>query len=200
MYAITAMLIDVYKLILREILFMFCQKCGAQNPDNAMTCGQCGAPLGVNANMGAAPGNQQPYGYQQQPYGNQPPYGTQPGPGVGGQTSMQKNVAGVLCYLFGWITGIIFLVIEKDRFVRFHAWQSIFFSGALSILVILVSIISGAALGSFSWGLYRFMSVLSTILWIVQVGVMILCMVNAYQYKCFKLPVIGDIAEKQSAK
>src|SRR5215470_14788329 len=54
-----------------------------------------------------------------------------PTPTPAASTGMSNNVAGLLCYILGFITGIIFLVIEpykNDKFVRFHAFQSIFFS------------------------------------------------------------------------
>ena len=41
------------------------------------------------------------------------------------QTGLSENVAGLLCYILGWITGLIFLLIDKRPFVRFHAAQSI---------------------------------------------------------------------------
>jgi len=50
-------------------------------------------------------------------------------------TGLQENIAGLLCYVLGWVTGIIFLFIEKEnKFVRFHAVQSIVVFGVLSII------------------------------------------------------------------
>lgn len=105
-----------------------------------------------------------------------------------GKTSngLDENLAGLLCYLFGFITGIIFLLIEKDnRFVRFHALQSIFTFAALFVVSMVINVIPLLGL---------LVSILlmpvSLILWIVL-------MVKAYQGKWFKLPVIGDLAEKQ---
>ena len=57
-------------------------------------------------------------------------------------TGMEQNLAGLLCYVLGWITGIIFLLLEKDnRFVRFHAIQSIVVFGAFTVLEIILSFI-----------------------------------------------------------
>jgi uncharacterized membrane protein len=94
-------------------------------------------------------------------------------------TGMQENVEGLLCYLVGWITGLIFFLIEKDsKFVRFHAMQSIAMSVVLMVLsfIPLVNIIIG---------------ILSFILWIYM-------MYSAYQGKMIKLPVIGAFAAKQA--
>ncbi|MGM8365686.1 DUF4870 domain-containing protein [Virgibacillus sp. W0181] len=101
-------------------------------------------------------------------------------------TGMDKNVAGMLCYLAGFITGIIFLVIEKeDRFVRFHALQSI-----ITFAIIFVASLVLTAVPIIGWLIGILLSPLSVILWIVL-------MVKAYQGKTFKLPIAGNMAEKQ---
>jgi uncharacterized membrane protein len=95
-------------------------------------------------------------------------------------TGMDENIAGLLCYVAGWITGLIFFLIEKDsKFVKFHAMQSIITFVAVVILcwIPFVNIIVG---------------ILALVLWI-------LLMVKAYQGVKYKLPVIGDLAEKWSA-
>ncbi len=105
-----------------------------------------------------------------------------------GKTSngLDENLAGLLCYLFGFITGIIFLLIEKDnRFVRFHALQSIFTFAALFVVSMVINVIPLLGL------LFSILLMpVSLILWIVL-------MVKAYQGKWFKLPIIGDLVEKQ---
>ena len=102
-------------------------------------------------------------------------------------TGIQPNVAALLCYLVGWITGLIFYLIEKDnKFVRFHALQSIVVFGALTVLSIVVSVIP-----TIGWQLIPAINVVGLILWIV-------CMVKGYQGEKFKLPVAGDIAEKNA--
>jgi uncharacterized membrane protein len=114
------------------------------------------------------------------------------------QTSlnMGENIEGALCYLLGWLTGIIFYLIEKDNeFVRFHARQSILVFLPLSILSF---IFSGGFMfgGAFFWSGWFFLvaigwliSLLTFILWLVL-------MFKAYQGERFKLPVVGDIAER----
>ncbi len=102
-------------------------------------------------------------------------------------TGMQANVAALLSYLLGFVTGIIFYLIEKDnKFVRFHAMQSIVTFGALFILGFVFAVIP-----VIGWSLMP-------VLWIVEVVLWILLMIKAYQGELFKLPVAGDIAEKNS--
>jgi uncharacterized membrane protein len=102
-------------------------------------------------------------------------------------TGLQPNVAGLLCYVLGWVTGIIFLVIEKDNeFVRFHAWQSIVVFGALTVASIVLGFIP-----IIGWIVAWLLSVAGFILWIIL-------MIKAYQGQRFKLPIAGNIAEKQS--
>lgn len=100
-------------------------------------------------------------------------------------SGMNQNVAGLLCYLAGWITGLIFFLIEKEnRFVRFHAMQSIITFGSLTVLFMVLGFIP--ILG---WMVMPILGILQVILWIIL-------MVKAYQGELFKLPVIGEIAEK----
>lgn len=100
-------------------------------------------------------------------------------------SGMNQNVAGLLCYVAGWITGLIFFLIEKEnRFVRFHAMQSIITFGGLTVLFIGLSMIPFVNL------------VVVPILGLVQLVLWIVLMVKAYQGQLFKLPVIGDMAEK----
>ena len=97
---------------------------------------------------------------------------------------LPKNVASTLCYVLFWITGIIFLVLEKkDKTVNFHAIQSIVFFGSLTVLSSCLSWIPyaggffGAAIG-----------IVAFIFWIVL-------MVKTYQGEIYKVPLAGDIAE-----
>ena len=100
-------------------------------------------------------------------------------------TGMAENVAGVLCYVLGWISGIVFLIIEpKNKFIRFHAFQSILVFGVLMVVGIILGWIPIIG-GIFSW----LLSVLGLVLWIVL-------MVMASQEKKYKLPWAGDLAEK----
>lgn len=101
-------------------------------------------------------------------------------------TGIQANVAALLCYALGVVSGIVFLVIEKEnKFVRFHAWQSAFIFGGLFVLQIILPMIP-----IFGWVLLPFVALAGVILWI-------LLMIKAYKGEKFKLPVVGDIAEQK---
>jgi uncharacterized membrane protein len=101
----------------------------------------------------------------------------------GSSTGLEPNVAGLLCYLGGWISGIVFLVIEqKNKFVRFHALQSIVTFAALTVAGALLGWIpyAGAVFGTV-------IGILAFILWVVL-------MVKAYQGELYKVPVAGQVA------
>ena len=100
---------------------------------------------------------------------------------------MKPNLAALLSYLVGIVTGIIFYLLEKEnKFVRFHAMQSIMTFGAFFVLNIVLSLIPAVG------------GPLLPLLGIVQLIVWIILMVKAYQGEHFKLPVIGDMAEKNA--
>lgn len=100
-------------------------------------------------------------------------------------TGIQPNIAALLAYLVGFVSGIVFFLIEKEnKFVRFHAMQSMGLSGGLFVLGLVLGLIP--VLG----GLMILLNLLGLVLWVV-------CMVKAYQEAWFKLPVIGDFAAKQ---
>ena len=100
-------------------------------------------------------------------------------------TGLAPNVAALLCYLGTFITGIIFLVLEKDnRFVRFHAMQSIITFGGIFALQI-------------AFGILIFLAILIPVVGLIGLILWIILMIKAYQGEMFKLPVVGDIAEKQ---
>jgi uncharacterized membrane protein len=103
---------------------------------------------------------------------------------------MDENLAAVLSYILGIITGILFFVMEKDsKFVKFHAMQSILFW----VVMFVLSIVSGfVPVIGWIFGV--------TILPLASIVLWILLMYKAYQNEMFKLPVIGDIAEQQVAK
>ena len=105
-------------------------------------------------------------------------------------TNLESNVAGALSYLLGWITGLIFLLLEKDDgFVRFHAIQSIIVFGAWTVVMILFYIL---------WLVPYLGAILSGLWWIVAAVLVIILIIKAYQGERFKLPVAGDLAEKWS--
>ncbi len=145
-----------------------CSGCGAELEPGASFCPKCGRPATLAAQ----------------------PQGTAATAGTG----IQENIAGVLCYVLGWITGIVFFLIDKRPFVRFHAMQSIITFGALSILQ-----------SFFVWtgwfgGLVglTLIGLVSTLIGLVTLACWVVCMMKAYQGQRFKLPVVGDLAENYS--
>jgi len=100
-------------------------------------------------------------------------------------TGLTENVAGLLCYILGWVSGIVFLLIEpENKFVRYHAIQSIIVFGIISVAYAIFSWIPVAGI-FFTW----ILSAIALILWIVL-------MFKAYQGTKYKLPWAGDMAEK----
>ena len=109
-----------------------------------------------------------------------------------GSLPMAENVAGMLAY-FTIIPAILFLLIEpfnSNRFVRFHAFQCLFTCGGLIVLQIVLSIFS-RILPIFMFGIWSLLGLAELVLWILLV-------VKAYQHEMFKLPIVGDMAEKQA--
>jgi uncharacterized membrane protein len=142
---------------------------------------------------------QPPAGYQQPGYPQQPVYQQQGAASSG----LQENVAGLLCYLVGWITGIIFLIIDKRPSVKFHAAQSIVVFGGIQILQVVIWTVLysgwmfGSGFGFMSWGLGTMLmgvlGLLTFILWI-------LLMIKAYQGEAFRVPLASNIADGLAGK
>ena len=160
----------------------FCVRCGA--PVEGRFCAKCGAPQEVgpqSAGQVASP--------------------TPPPPSTAVAEGMEDNVAGALCYLIGFITGIVFLVVEpynRRPFVRFHAFQSILFSAgwiAVSIAFSIGFAIVGAVLHL--WFIFlplrMMIGLIGFLLWLF-------CMYKAYNRELYQLPFVGPIAAKQAGQ
>ena len=152
-----------------------CTKCGAAIAENTAFCASCGSPVSAPvANPAAAP----------------------PAATAAPSQQMHENVAGLLCYVLAWVTGIIFYFIDKRPYVRFHASQSIVLFGGLQIIYFVLSgflglsfLAGGFAGFGLAWLLYGVLDLVAFILWI-------LLMIKAYQGERFRVPVAADIAEK----
>ncbi|MFY9804370.1 MAG: DUF4870 domain-containing protein [Candidatus Acidiferrales bacterium] len=149
-----------------------CTKCGATVADNAGFCPSCGAPQAV-AGV-AAPG-------------------VAVGSSPAATSGMAENVAGLLCYVLGWVTGLIFFFIDKRPFVRFHAAQSIVVFGGLTIIQIALSMVFAAGGVALGFGLHSLLSILGFVLWI-------LLMIKAYQGEKYRLPLAADLADQLFGK
>ena len=155
----------------------FCPSCGKPLTAGATNCGTCGAFVG--SSIGAAPL-------------------AAPAAAGGGMT---VNAAGALSYLAGFITGIIFLVVDpykRDAFVRFHAFQSIFFNVAW-IGFWIAWMIAGMVLGALTKGLFFVVELpINLLLMVGRFCLWAFLMYSAYQGKTFKLPILGAFAAKQA--
>jgi uncharacterized membrane protein len=171
---------------------MFCQTCGTSLPDGSATCIACGATQGVPPGPipGSTPGPIPGY-----IPGSVPPAAPLP---VGGIT---PNVAGALAYLLGFITGILFLVIDPfrtDRFVRFHAFQSIFVNLAWIAFWIIWQVIT-LTLSAFTHGfLFIILAPINLLIALGGLCLWLYLMYSAYQGKTFQLPIVGPMAASQA--
>ncbi len=100
---------------------------------------------------------------------------------------LEENIVGLLCYLLTWVTGLIFLLLEKEnKFVRFHAMQSLVTFLSLMVVMWILSFI--AEFFWVLWPLVWVLNVLILVFWIVG-------MIKAYQGETYKFPIFGSIAE-----
>ena len=157
----------------------FCGKCGSAYTEGTAFCPQCGASL-------AAPAENAPAGGV---YAGAAPAAPMIPVATGG---LHENVAGLLCYILGWLTGIIFLLIDKRPFVRFHAAQSIVVFGFLFILRLLFIF---GFIGSGFYGVFSLWWLASTIVTLITLVAWVVLMVTAYQGKRLEVPVAAGIAK-----
>ena len=149
-----------------------CAKCGAALAPGATFCGSCGSQVSAAA----------------------APAGTVAGtPAPAASSGLSQNVAGMLAYLF-IIGPILMMVLEpysKDKFVRFHAFQSLFFDIGCTVLWIPVFIV----------GLIPYIgSLISFLVFLSVVALWVIIVVKAYGGQKFQLPFIGKLAEEQANK
>src|SRR5579875_3432311 len=153
----------------------FCANCGSQV--EGRFCARCGAPVAPGS---AATGPEVP-----------PPAAPAPAGGL------SDNVAAALCYLLTIVTGVLFLVLEpynKNKLIRFHAFQAIFLGVAWFVAVILLGIITAplAFLG------ISLVCSLRRLVYLAFLVLLVVLMYKAYNNEKWVLPVIGPLAEKQA--
>ena len=154
----------------------YCTQCGAEVAAGAAYCPKCGRP------QTAAPGGSA---------GNTP---------ATTQSGLQENIAGLLCYAVGWITGLIFFLADKRPLVRFHAAQSMVVFGTLNVIHLFLS---RMFLVGLFYGGWSGLSLGAMLMWLVNLATLvfwIVLMVKAYQGERFKLPIAGDFAENLAGK
>lgn len=148
----------------------FCTACGAQIGETTSFCPSCGKAQPVGGGVGAAPAPQ------------------------ANTSGLTDNVAGMLAYIT-FIPAIIFLAMEpynRSRFVRFHSFQCIFAWIAAFVLSVAISAVAAIPV------LGLVMIPVSLVFSFGCIGLWILLLIKANQGQMFKLPVIGDMAEKQA--
>ena len=169
----------------------FCAHCGGPLTEEGVFCGSCGASnarkiaTGSDSSVAGAAGS------------------THAAPATLSAAGISANAAAALSYLFGVVTGIIFLILDpfkQDRFVRFHAFQSIFFAVAWVVLWIVWSVFTGvfeAVTGGF---LAVLIVPLDCLLAFIGLGYWALLMYWAFQGKQTPVPILGRWAEQQANK
>jgi uncharacterized membrane protein len=165
----------------------FCQSCGTALVADTRFCQSCGSSTSLSEGVSVATSE-----------------GTvvaMPSSGNIEQKTIDTNLVGALAYLAGFITGIIFLVLDpykSNSFVRFHAFQSIFFNIAWVAFWIFWMIVS-AVLTPLTAGVFGLIAVpLMLIFTLAGFGIWIFLMYEAYQQTLFKLPIVGKFAAKQA--
>lgn len=112
---------------------------------------------------------------------------------------MAPNKAAIFSYALGWVSGLIFLVIErKNSFVRFSAAQSVMFFGSVSILQIIISALSHIPLLGVL--LAPILGLVSTVVTVVALAAWLFLMFQAYRGVKVKIPIVGDYAEALVAR
>lgn len=148
-----------------------CESCGVQLVAGAAFCASCGRPVAQ------APGTFRPIAPV--------------------CAESHANIAGALCYAAGLLTGVVFLAFRSYRrepFVRFHAFQSIF----LSIAWLLVHFALGGLIALAPWTAWHLIAMLSRLVSFAFLGITLFLIFKAFRTEHFKLPLIGDLAEKHS--
>jgi uncharacterized membrane protein len=165
----------------------FCKACGKELPEGNMFCPACGASVAAAAT--ATPAAATAGG------------GSVAVADASAGQPMATNVAGALTYLAGFITGIVFLATEpykSNSFIRFHAFQSIFFNIAW-IAFWMVWMVLSAILTPLTAGIFGLVALpVMLILALVGGGTWLFLMYQAYQQKLFRLPIIGKYAAQQA--
>lgn len=165
-----------------------CQSCGTALADDTRFCQSCGAATEQRVGVSTAVESSAAVAVM--------PPTVETGP-----KTMDTNVVGALTYLAGFVTGIVFLVLDpykSNSFVRFHAFQSIFFNIAWVAFWIVWMILS-AVLTPMTAGVFGLIALpLMLIFTVAGFGIWILLMYQAYQQKLFKLPIVGNFAAQHA--
>ena len=117
---------------------------------------------------------------------------------AGGQgDGLDPKVGGLLSYLLGWIGGLIMFFTQKNPEVRFHGAQSVLMNIALVAVYIVLSILS--AILAFGFGGFALFTLLYSLLGLGALVIWVIMCIKGYNLEHYKLPVIGDMAERWAA-
>ena len=154
-----------------------CDACGAVVAEDTRFCQTCGSPTELKACVSKSAVERPALVAVMRSYGDT------------GSKKMDTNVVGALTYLAGFVTGFIFLVLEpykSNSFVRFHAFQSIFFNVAWVVFWIVWMVLS-AALTPLTAGAFGFIALpLTVIVTLAGFGMWVFLMYEAYQQRLFR--------------
>ena len=163
--------------VYKEGTMAFCSKCGMTVEANAKFCGNCGTSVS-GAAIPSAPMNER------------------------SSAGLAPNVAGALSYAGFLLTGIIFLVVEpyrKERFIKFHAFQSVLFTAAIIAAGIIWSNVSLLVMIAFG-RLYPLFQMLDNLYFLAVFLFWLYLMYKAYNNEAYMIPVIGAMASNQAEK
>ncbi len=140
---------------------MLCCRCGENTFSISFICSRCGTPLHSACSNG------------------------------GGKTStgLNPNTAALFCYLLFWLSGFVLYFMESNKFVKFHAMQSILAFGAIHLALVMIGLLRALV----EWNL---LGLLSTLLLIGSLVLWIFMMLKASEGESYKLPIVSDIVEK----
>ena len=111
-------------------------------------------------------------------------------------TGLDERLAGVLCYSVWWVTGALFLLLERqDRTIRFHAAQSLVLFGAVSALLVSLGTLSVLAL-VLSSAVYQLMRVLGDLLWVGAAVVWLVLVLRAWRGEVWRVPLVAALADR----
>jgi uncharacterized membrane protein len=115
-------------------------------------------------------------------------------------TGLEPNLGALLAYILGWVTGLLFVLIEqKDKYIRFHAFQSLYFFGAVSLIQIIgIPVVATifSRIPVFGWLFAFLLWSLNIVVGVVAFIFWILGMIKAYQGEWYKFPFVGEMAYK----
>ncbi len=132
-----------------------------------------------------------------------PPVGAYapPPPRPASAAGLEDNAASALCYVLGFITGILFLVLEpykNNRTIKFHAFQSIFLSVGVILIRIVLTILFTAVGYSMGLGMIGLLGLFSLLVSLAFFALWLFMIISAYQGKQIVLPIIGPLAQQQA--